>query len=92
MAPALQALQPQSNPKGMEPNSTCNGWASQTHSWGSCIYDSHLYCHFRVTWQTRGILRAPSFRGGAVQGSHCEAKMRELVRIAVEKGSKILPR
>lgn len=46
--------------------STCDRQASQTHSWGSCIYDSHFLCHFTVTWETRGAgsLGAPSFRRG----------------------------
>lgn len=54
------------NPRGNRAPSTCDRQASQTHSWGSCIYDSRFLCHFTVTWETRGAgsLGAPSFRRG----------------------------
>ena len=70
MAPTLRALQPQLTPKGTEPPAPVMGKAPRPTA-GAAVYDSHLLCHFRVTWETRGAgsLGAPSFRGGVLQGS-----------------------
>lgn len=58
------------NPREDRARSTCGGQASQTHSWGSCIYDRHFLCHFRVTWQMRSWqLRSPSFRKVVLLGN-----------------------
>lgn len=80
------------NPREDRAPSTCGGQASQTHSWGSCISNSHFLCHFRVAWQIRGAgsLRALSFGRGDLSGSSVRGKYeKELGRTAVGKGSKL---
>lgn len=67
------------NPRGERAPGTCGGQASRTHSWGSCISNSHFLCHSEQHGKQEELAAwGPSASGdGICPGAQCEVNMRE---------------